>query len=103
MRVSQKTAARSEVGVDAYYKRATNLLDDGQFGQALVLTAFNYDRPIIPASNSRPIIRWAISGLREFRLGRGSARRRSHRTNISSRQRITYISRYYIYTDHAQT
>jgi hypothetical protein len=31
-----------EVGVDAYYKKATNLIDDGQFGAAYVLTAFNY-------------------------------------------------------------
>jgi opacity protein-like surface antigen/outer membrane receptor protein involved in Fe transport len=31
-----------EVGADIYYKRAKDLLDDGQFGQALALTAFNY-------------------------------------------------------------
>jgi outer membrane receptor protein involved in Fe transport len=31
-----------EIGFDAYYKIATDLLDDGQFGQALVLTEFNY-------------------------------------------------------------
>jgi outer membrane receptor protein involved in Fe transport len=29
-------------GIDVYYKRATDLLDDGQFGQAVVLTQFNY-------------------------------------------------------------
>src|SRR5262249_43926139 len=33
-----------EVGADIYYKRAKDLLDDGQFGQALALTAFNYDK-----------------------------------------------------------
>jgi outer membrane receptor protein involved in Fe transport len=33
-----------EVGLDAYYKTATDLLDDGQFGAAYVLTAFNYAR-----------------------------------------------------------
>ncbi len=31
-----------DVGVDAYYKTATDLLDDGQFGAAYVLSAFNY-------------------------------------------------------------
>jgi outer membrane receptor protein involved in Fe transport len=31
-----------ELGVDAYYKMATDLIDNGNFGQALVLTAFNY-------------------------------------------------------------
>jgi outer membrane receptor protein involved in Fe transport len=29
-------------GVDIFYKIATNLIDDGQFGQAVVLTQFNY-------------------------------------------------------------
>ncbi|HUB64691.1 MAG TPA: TonB-dependent receptor, partial [Methylocella sp.] len=32
------------VGADAYLKLATDLIDDGQFGQAVVLTQFNYAR-----------------------------------------------------------
>jgi len=32
------------MGVDAYYKMARDMLDDGQFGQAVVLTQFNYTR-----------------------------------------------------------
>jgi outer membrane receptor protein involved in Fe transport len=31
-----------DLGVDAYYKLATDLIDNGNFGQALVLSAFNY-------------------------------------------------------------
>jgi hypothetical protein len=30
------------VGADAYYKDARDMIDDGQFGQAVVLTQFNY-------------------------------------------------------------
>jgi outer membrane receptor protein involved in Fe transport len=30
------------MGLDAYYKKAKDMLDDGQFGAALVLTQFNY-------------------------------------------------------------
>jgi outer membrane receptor protein involved in Fe transport len=33
-----------EVGADAYYKAARNMIDDGQFGAAYVLTGFNFDR-----------------------------------------------------------
>jgi len=40
--VVQQVLPGLEVGVDGYYKRATNLIDDGQFGAAYVLTAFNY-------------------------------------------------------------
>ena len=33
-----------EIGVDGYYKIARDLIDDGQFGAAYVLTAFNYEK-----------------------------------------------------------
>jgi outer membrane receptor protein involved in Fe transport len=35
-----------DVGIDAYYKIAKDLIDNGQFGQALVLSAFNYAKGI---------------------------------------------------------
>ena len=38
--------ANLEVGLDAYYKIAKDLIDNGQFGQALVLSAFNYQKGI---------------------------------------------------------
>jgi outer membrane receptor protein involved in Fe transport len=31
-----------QVGVDAYFKQATDLIDEGQFGAPVILTAFNY-------------------------------------------------------------
>ena len=31
-----------KLGFDAYYKIATNLLDEGQFGAPIILTSFNY-------------------------------------------------------------
>ena len=42
--VDQKVLPGLDVGVDAYYKDARDMLDDGQFGQAVVLTQFNYAR-----------------------------------------------------------
>ena len=33
-----------DVGIDGYYKVATDMIDDGQFGQAVVLTQFNWAR-----------------------------------------------------------
>jgi len=35
-----------DLGIDAYYKIATDLIDNGTFGQALVLSAFNYAKGI---------------------------------------------------------
>jgi outer membrane receptor protein involved in Fe transport len=42
--VDQKVLPGLTVGFDAYYKIATDLIDDGQFGQAVVLTQFNWAR-----------------------------------------------------------
>jgi outer membrane receptor protein involved in Fe transport len=42
--VDQKLAPGLTAGLDAYYKMATDLIDDGQFGQAVVLTQFNWAR-----------------------------------------------------------
>jgi outer membrane receptor protein involved in Fe transport len=42
--VDQKLAPGLTIGLDAYYKIATDLIDDGQFGQAVVLTQFNWGR-----------------------------------------------------------
>lgn len=40
--VSQKLGSDWQVGLDGYYKQAHNQLDDGLFGQTLILSAFNY-------------------------------------------------------------
>ena len=40
--VSQVVMPGLTVGVDAYYKISHNLIDEGQFGAPIILTAFNY-------------------------------------------------------------
>jgi hypothetical protein len=42
--ISQKFGPDITVGVDGYYKVAKNQLDDGLFGQTLILSPFNYNR-----------------------------------------------------------
>ena len=42
--VDQTVLPGLTMGLDAYYKIARDMIDDGQFGQALVLTQFNYAR-----------------------------------------------------------
>ncbi len=40
--ITQSFGRRWKLGLDGYYKEATDLLDEGQFGQALVFSPFNY-------------------------------------------------------------
>ena len=41
---TQKIAEGFSVGIDGFYKSAHSVLDEGQFGQALILSSFNYKR-----------------------------------------------------------
>jgi len=93
-----------EVGLDAYYKASRDLLDDGQFGQALVLTAFNYDR----AEN------YGAEATLRFRYGNFAfdtswAYGLQHATKVVSNQSLfsqddlDFIANHWVHTDHDQT
>ena len=92
-----------EVGVDGYYKIARNLLDDGQFGAAYVLTGFNYDR----GENIGLELKSTYTNG-NFRAWGNVAWAKQVATNVVSNQflfaqdELNYIATHYIYTDHAQ-
>jgi outer membrane receptor protein involved in Fe transport len=93
-----------ELGVDVYYKTARDLLDDGQFGQALVLSGFNYERGENVGVEGKLVIRDG-----NFLAYGNLAWARQLGTNIVSNQylfapdELAFISKNWIYTDHAQT
>ena len=92
-----------EVGIDVYYKIARDLLDDGQFGAAYVLSGFNYDR----ANNAGLELKSSYTNG-NLRVYANLAWARQLGTNIVSNQylfaqdRLDYIATHYIYTDHSQ-
>jgi opacity protein-like surface antigen len=92
-----------EVGANVYYKRAKDLLDDGQFGQAFALTAFNYDK----GEN------YGLELMARYRLGGFSfdtnwAFARQHANTVVSNQtlfgpdELAFIATHWINTDHEQ-
>jgi outer membrane receptor protein involved in Fe transport len=93
-----------EVGIDGYYKIARDLLDDGQFGAAYVLSGFNYDR-----GENVGLELKANYTNGNFRAYGNLAWARQVATNVVSNQflfaqdELNYIATHYIYTDHAQT
>lgn len=93
-----------EVGIDGYYKQARNLLDDGQFGQAYVLSGFNYDR----AQNIGLELKSSYTNG-NFKIYGNLAWAKQIATTVVSNQflfspdELAYIAIHYIYTDHAQT
>ena len=101
--VTQRILPGLDVGLDGYYKIATNLLDDGQFGQALVLTAFNYAKAYNEGGELK--VNYVNGGFRAY--GNLSvAQQRA--TQVSSNQylfdpdELAYIQNHYVFTDHDQ-
>jgi outer membrane receptor protein involved in Fe transport len=92
-----------EVGVDAYYKTARDLLDDGQFGAAYVLTGFNYDR----GENVGVELKAKYTNG-NFQAYGNFAWAKQIASNVVSNQylfdpdELAYIATHDVYTDHAQ-
>ena len=101
--VVQQITPNLQVGVDAYYKIAKNLLDDGQFGAALILSGFNYE-----IGQNAGIELNATYKDGNFSAYGNLAWARQVAKNVVSNQylfgadELAYIANNYVNTDHAQ-
>jgi len=93
----------ANLGIDGYYRKVRNLLDEGQFGQALVFTPFNYDRAEIYGVELTANYR-----KDNFTAYANMAKAYAKATNIVSSQynfapaELAYIASNYVYVDHDQ-
>jgi outer membrane receptor protein involved in Fe transport len=102
--ISHKVNAQLSLTADLYYKQITNLLDEGQFGQALILTPFNYAKGYakgLELSATYMEENWGSFLNLAVQQAKG--------TNIISGQatfdseELDYIANHYVYLDHDQT
>jgi outer membrane receptor for ferrienterochelin and colicin len=102
--ISHQVNSKLTVNVDAYYKHIHNMLDEGQFGQALILTPFNYERGM-----AEGIELSAIYSEKHWGTYLNAAVQKAQGKNINSGQalfgadELAYIANHYIYVDHDQT
>jgi outer membrane receptor protein involved in Fe transport len=101
--VEQRFNGGFKLGLDAYYKLKKNLLDEGQFGAAVVLSPFNYAKGYA----------WGVELSGNYTHGpidlyANVARGQEKGKNINSAQyffapnELAYIHDHYIFTDHSQ-
>ncbi len=102
--ISQVVVPGLTIGIDAYYKISTNLIDEGQFGAPIILTAFNY------AHGQQSGVEWSSSYDRgPFSAYLNMAYSRAMGTQINSAQynfavdELAFIQGNYIHLDHDQT
>jgi outer membrane receptor protein involved in Fe transport len=93
-----------KAGIDAYYKIAGDLLDEGQFGAPILFTPFNYEKGLVRGVEltlSYDIENWSFYGNLAAAKAQGK--------NIVSSQfnfspaDLAYIAGHYIHLDHDQT
>ncbi len=102
--LTHKFTREYQVGIDGYYKIAQNLLDDGQFGAAPILSAFNYRYGEIyglELSNNYTKDGFTAYGNMAYEHGTG--------TGVNSAQAVlfnnadyNYINSHSVYLDHDQ-
>jgi outer membrane receptor protein involved in Fe transport/opacity protein-like surface antigen len=93
-----------EIGGSIYYKTARDLLDDGQFGQAYVLTAFNYDRAENYGAELKLRFRYGgFSADTSWAWGLQHAHTVVSNQTLFSPDDLVYIQNHWIHTDHDQT
>ncbi|MDA8328070.1 MAG: TonB-dependent receptor [Betaproteobacteria bacterium] len=102
--INKTLSPTTTAGLDTYYKHVTNLLDEGQFGSALLYTPFNYAQgKIYGAEFTLAYHKDALSSY--FNLSRSAAFGKgieSAQYNFSPAE-LAYIANNYVHLDHDQT
>jgi outer membrane receptor protein involved in Fe transport len=92
------------LGIDAYYKKASDLIDEGQFGPALIFETFNYNKGRVwgtefTSSYSHENL-YAYANF-AYSVAQGT-QVESGQFNFTPDE-LKYISSHYIFLDHDQT
>ena len=93
-----------KAGIDAYYKIASNLLDEGQFGAPIFLTPFNYQKGLVRGVEltlSYDIDNWSLYG--NFAAAKAQGKNITSAQFNFSADDLAYIADHYIHLDHDQT
>ena len=91
------------LGVDGFYKRATNLIDEGQFGSPILLTAFNYGRgDVTGVEFSGTFESGPLALFGNLTISRAIGKRIVSSQFNFSQANLGYINQHYIHQDHDQ-
>ena len=101
--IIQKIGSDLTIGVDTYYQHANDLIDEGQFGQALIFAPFNYQHGKVYGTEVT-----ASYQLGNLSLYGNFAYSRAQGKNIVSSQfffgadELAFIATHWVYLDHDQ-
>jgi outer membrane receptor protein involved in Fe transport len=91
-------------GLDAYYKSTRNTLDEGQFGPALILTPYNYEKGrIVGLEWSQNLKLGAFTGYMNMSLNLSQAKNIVSGQYLFDQATLQYAQNNWINVDHAQS
>ena len=92
-----------KIGLDSYYKLKRNLLDEGQFGSALVLSPFNYAKGYAwGVELSANYTRGPFDVYANVAHGQEKGKAINSSQYFFAPDELAYIQNHYIFTDHSQ-
>ncbi|HEY2329750.1 MAG TPA: TonB-dependent receptor, partial [Verrucomicrobiae bacterium] len=102
--ISQKLAPGLTVGADGYYKQAKNQLDDGLFGQTLILSAFNYAKGEVYGTEfTASYVHGGFSTYANVAYSVAKGEDWNSAQFLFSPTDAAYVKNHWIYLDHSQT
>jgi outer membrane receptor protein involved in Fe transport len=101
--LTQKLGSDWQVGLDGYYQRAQNQLDDGLFGQTLILSAFNYAQgEIYGAEFTAAYTHGGFSAYANLARSEARGRTWSSAQFLFNPADLAYVQDHWIHLDHDQ-
>jgi outer membrane receptor protein involved in Fe transport len=101
--ISHRVSSALTFTADVYYKKIKNLLDEGQFGQALILSPFNYEKGIAKGLELAAVYsekNWG--GYLNVSTQKAQGQHIVSGQALFGADELAYIANHYIYVDHDQ-
>ena len=102
--VSHQLSKGFTISLDAYLKQIRNVLDEGQFGNALIYTPFNFQRGKSRGVEfSADYSQGNFSSYFNFSAQQNKVTRVKSGRNLVDADEVTYLENHYSHADHDQT
>lgn len=101
--ITQKFGQRFSMGLDGYYKKAHNQLDEGQFGSALIFSPFNYQEgQIYGAELTANYQQDNFSAYANLAFSRATGQQIVSGEFQFAQDELDYINKHSVFLDHDQ-
>jgi TonB dependent receptor len=101
--ITQQFTRSFSVGVDAYYKEARDLLDEGQFGAALIFSPFNYAHGNqYGVDLTANYAQGGFNAFANFSFQRGTGEKITSGEFLFGPDELAFIKNHYVFLDHDQ-